>query len=233
MMARSLDDLAGEGFLDAAWAAALAPVAPDIAALGERLRAETAAGGRYLPAGDRVLRAFARPLDEVKVLIVGQDPYPTPGHPIGLSFAVDPRVRPLPRSLANIYRELRDDLGIEPVAHGDLSAWSDQGVMLLNRVLTVRPGEPGSHRGWGWERVTEHAIGVLAARGRPLVAILWGRDAATLRPLLGDTAVIASAHPSPLSASRGFFGSRPFSRANEMLAAQGAAPVDWRLPPAA
>ncbi|WP_248241109.1 uracil-DNA glycosylase [Microbacterium kunmingense] len=232
-MARSLDDLAGEGFLDAAWAAALAPVAPDIAALGERLRAETAAGGRYLPAGDRVLRAFARPLDEVKVLIVGQDPYPTPGHPIGLSFAVDPRVRPLPRSLANIYRELRDDLGIEPVAHGDLSAWSDQGVMLLNRVLTVRPGEPGSHRGWGWERVTEHAIGVLAARGRPLVAILWGRDAATLRPLLGDTAVIASAHPSPLSASRGFFGSRPFSRANEMLAAQGAAPVDWRLPPAA
>lgn len=233
MMARSLDDLAEEGFLDAAWAAALAPVAPDIAALGERLRAETAAGGRYLPAGDRVLRAFARPLDEVKVLIVGQDPYPTPGHPIGLSFAVDPRVRPLPRSLANIYRELRDDLGIEPVAHGDLSAWSDQGVMLLNRVLTVRPGEPGSHRGWGWERVTEHAIGVLAARGRPLVAILWGRDAATLRPLLGDTAVIASAHPSPLSASRGFFGSRPFSRANEMLAAQGAAPVDWRLPPAA
>lgn len=233
MMARSLDDLAEEGFLDAAWAAALAPVAPDIAALGERLRAETAAGGRYLPAGDRVLRAFARPLDEVKVLIVGQDPYPTPGHPIGLSFAVDPRVRPLPRSLANIYRELRDDLGIEPVAHGDLSAWSDQGVMLLNRVLTVRPGEPGSHRGWGWERVTEHAIGALAARGRPLVAILWGRDAATLRPLLGDTAVIASAHPSPLSASRGFFGSRPFSRANEMLAAQGASPVDWRLPPAA
>lgn len=233
MMARSLDDLAEEGFLDAAWAAALAPVAPDIAALGERLRAETAAGGRYLPAGDRVLRAFARPLDEVKVLIVGQDPYPTPGHPIGLSFAVDPRVRPLPRSLANIYRELRDDLGIEPVAHGDLSAWSDQGVMLLNRVLTVRPGEPGSHRGWGWERVTEHAIGVLAARARPLVAILWGRDAATLRSLLGDTAVIASAHPSPLSASRGFFGSRPFSRANEMLAAQGASPVDWRLPPAA
>lgn len=233
MMARSLDDLAAAGLLDPAWAAALAPVAPDIAALGERLRAETAAGGRYLPAGDRVLRAFARPLDEVKVLIVGQDPYPTPGHPIGLSFAVDPRVRPLPRSLANIYRELRDDLGIEPVAHGDLSAWSDQGVMLLNRVLTVRPGEPGSHRGWGWERVTEHAIGVLAARGRPLVAILWGRDAATLRPLLGDTGVIASAHPSPLSASRGFFGSRPFSRANEMLAAQGASPVDWRLPPAA
>ncbi|WP_179559119.1 uracil-DNA glycosylase [Microbacterium sp. AK009] len=232
-MARSLDELATAGLLDAGWAAALAPVAPDIAALGERLRAETAAGGHYLPAGDRVLRAFSRPLDEVKVLIVGQDPYPTPGHPIGLSFAVDPRVRPLPRSLGNIYRELSDDLGIDPVAHGDLSAWSGQGVMLLNRVLTVRPGEPGSHRGWGWEGVTDHAIRVLAARDRPLVSILWGRDAATLRPLLGDTAVISSAHPSPLSASRGFFGSRPFSRANEMLAAQGAEPVDWRLPAAA
>ncbi|TQK19069.1 uracil-DNA glycosylase [Microbacterium sp. SLBN-154] len=232
-MGRSLDELADAGLLDAGWAAALAPVASDIAALGERLRAETATGGQYLPAGERVLRAFSRPLDEVKVLIVGQDPYPTPGHPIGLSFAVDPRVRPLPRSLANIYRELRDDLGIEPVTHGDLSAWSDQGVMLLNRVLTVRPGEPGSHRGWGWERVTEHAIRVLAARDRPLVAILWGRDAATLRPLLGDTAAITSAHPSPLSASRGFFGSRPFSRANEMLAAQGASTVDWRLPSAA
>jgi uracil-DNA glycosylase len=232
-MARTLDDLAGAGLLDAGWAEALAPVASDIAALGERLRAETAAGGRYLPAGERVLRAFSRPLDDVKVLIVGQDPYPTPGHPIGLSFAVDPSVRPLPRSLANIYRELHDDLGIEPVAHGDLSAWSDQGVMLLNRVLTVRPGEPGSHRGWGWERVTEHAIRVLAARDEPLVAILWGRDAATLRPLLGDTPVVASAHPSPLSASRGFFGSRPFSRTNELLTAQGASAVDWRLPSAA
>ncbi|WP_322409541.1 uracil-DNA glycosylase [Microbacterium invictum] len=232
-MARTLDELAEAGLLDAGWANALAPVAPDIAALGERLRAETAAGARYLPAGDAVLRAFSRPLDDVKVLIVGQDPYPTPGHPIGLSFAVDPRVSPLPRSLANIYRELDDDLGIEPVAHGDLSAWSDQGVMLLNRVLTVRPGEPGSHRGWGWERVTDHAIRVLAARDRPLVAILWGRDAATLRPLLGETPVLSSAHPSPLSASRGFFGSRPFSRTNELLAAQGASPVDWRLPAAA
>ncbi|AZC13528.1 uracil-DNA glycosylase [Microbacterium sp. ABRD28] len=232
-MARTLDDLAGAGLLDAGWAEALAPVASDIAALGERLRAETAGGGRYLPAGERVLRAFSQPLDDVKVLIVGQDPYPTPGHPIGLSFAVDPSVRPLPRSLANIYRELHDDLGIEPAAHGDLSAWSDQGVMLLNRVLTVRPGEPGSHRGWGWERVTEHAIRVLAARDEPLVAILWGRDAATLRPLLGDTPVVASAHPSPLSASRGFFGSRPFSRTNELLTAQGASAVDWRLPSAA
>lgn len=228
-MARTLDELAAGGLIHPGWAAALAPVAPDIAALGDRLREETAAGRAYLPAGDRVLRAFGRPLSEVKVLIVGQDPYPTPGHPIGLSFAVDAHVRPLPRSLGNIYRELHDDLGIEPAPHGDLSAWSDQGVMLLNRVLTVAPGAPGSHRGWGWEKVTEHAIRTLAARDAPLVAILWGRDAANLRPLLGATPIVESAHPSPLSASRGFFGSRPFSRANALLADQGAAPVDWRL----
>lgn len=209
-MARGLPELAAAGLIDPGWAAALAPVADDIAALGERLRAETASGRGYLPSGDRVLRAFARPLDDVRVLIVGQDPYPTPGHPIGLSFAVDADVRPLPRSLANIYRELESDLGIPPAPHGDLSAWSDQGVMLLNRVLTVAPGAPASHRGWGWEAVTEHAIRTLVARDRPLVAILWGKDAANLRPLLGHTPMIESAHPSPLSAHRGFFGSRPF-----------------------
>jgi uracil-DNA glycosylase len=229
-MARSLPELAEAGLIDAGWAHALEPVAPDIAALGERLRAEVAAGRAYLPAGDRVLRAFQRPLADVKVLIVGQDPYPTPGHPIGLSFAVDRHVRPLPRSLSNISQELQADLGLPPVPHGDLSAWSDQGVMLLNRVLTVAPGAPASHRGWGWERVTEHAIDVLAARDAPLVAILWGRDAANLRPLLRKSPIIESAHPSPLSAHRGFFGSRPFSRANELLAAQGTAPVDWALP---
>lgn len=229
-MARTLPELADAGLIDAAWARALDPVAPQIAALGERLRAETAAGRRYLPAGDRVLRAFQQPLDDVRVLIVGQDPYPTPGHPIGLSFAVDAHVRPVPRSLANIYRELSDDLGIAPAEHGDLSAWSAQGVMLLNRVLTVTPGSPGSHRGWGWEQVTDHAIRTLAARDAPLVAILWGRDAAGLKPLLGSTPVIESPHPSPLSASRGFFGSRPFSRSNELLRTQGAPAVDWRLP---
>lgn len=228
-MALSLPELADAGLIDAEWAEALAPVAGDIATLGERLRAETAAGRRYLPAGSNVLRAFARPLSAVKVLIVGQDPYPTPGHPIGLSFAVDAHVRPLPRSLSNIYQELQADLGIEPAPHGDLSAWSDQGVMLLNRVLTVRPGAPASHRGWGWETVTEHAIRALVARQRPLVAILWGRDAANLAPLLGETPIISSPHPSPLSASRGFFGSRPFSRANALLEQQGAAPVDWRV----
>lgn len=229
-VAKTLSELAEAGLMDAGWADALAPVGPDIAALGDRLRAEVAAGRRYLPAGDRVLRAFGRPLSDVRVLIVGQDPYPTPGHPIGLSFAVDAHVRPLPRSLANIYRELDDDLGIEPAAHGDLTAWSDQGVLLLNRVLTVAPGAPGSHRGWGWERVTEHAIRTLVARGGPLVAILWGRDAANLRPLLGSTPIVESPHPSPLSASRGFFGSRPFSRANALLEQQGAPPVDWRIP---
>ena len=229
-MALTLPELADAGLIDPDWSTALAPVGPDIAALGDRLRAEVAEGRPYLPAGERVLRAFQRPLPDVKVLIVGQDPYPTPGHPIGLSFAVDADVRPLPRSLANIYQELEADLGIPRAPHGDLSAWSDQGVMLLNRVLTVAPGAPASHRGWGWEKVTEHAIRTLVARDRTLVAILWGRDAANLRPLLGTTPIIESAHPSPLSASRGFFGSRPFSRANELLAEQGAPPVDWRLP---
>ncbi|MFT4235447.1 MAG: uracil-DNA glycosylase, partial [Microbacterium sp.] len=176
-MAMNLRQLADAGLIDAGWAAALEPVASDIAALGDRLRQEHADGHRTLPAGDKVLRAFGRPLNGVRVLIVGQDPYPTPGHPIGLSFAVDPHVRPLPRSLQNIYAELHSDLGISPASHGDLSAWSDQGVMLLNRVLTVRAGEPASHRGWGWERVTEHAIRTLVGRGGPLVAILWGRDA--------------------------------------------------------
>jgi uracil-DNA glycosylase len=222
--------LAQAARIDPAWAEALAPVAPDIAALDERLRAEVTAGRGYLPDSPQVLRAFQRPLSQVRVLIVGQDPYPTPGHPIGLSFAVERHVRPLPRSLANIYRELDADLGIPPAPHGDLSGWSEQGVMLLNRVLTVAPGEPASHRGWGWEKVTEHAIGALVARGGPLVAILWGRDAAHLRPLLGPTPIIESAHPSPLSARRGFFGSRPFSRANALLIEQGAEPIDWALP---
>ena len=228
-MPRSLAELAEAGLIDDGWARALAPVQPVITALGERLRAEQEAGAGYLPDGGNVLRAFQRPLDEVRVLITGQDPYPTPGHPIGLSFAVDRHVRPLPRSLGNIYQERQSDLGIPPAPHGDLTAWSDQGVLLLNRVLTVRPGAAASHRGWGWEDVTELAIRTLVARDRPLVAILWGRDAAGLKPLLGDVPVIESAHPSPLSARRGFFGSRPFSRANALLAQQGAEPVDWRV----
>jgi uracil-DNA glycosylase len=216
--------------LDPGWAEALAPVAPEVAKMGDFLRAENAAGRHYLPAGANVLRAFTYPIEDVRVLIVGQDPYPTPGHAIGLSFAVDPAVRPVPRSLQNIYQELRDDLGLPIPAHGDLTAWARHGVLLLNRVLTVRPGASGSHRGLGWEAITELAIRALVERDAPLVAILWGRDAGTLRPLLGSTPIIASAHPSPLSARNGFFGSKPFSRANDLLAAQGAAPIDWSLP---
>jgi uracil-DNA glycosylase len=215
--------------IDPGWADALQPVAGGITQMGEFLRAEVAAGRQYLPAGPNVLRAFQRPMDQVRVLVVGQDPYPTPGHPIGLSFAVDRHVRPLPRSLGNIYREMRDDVGIAPPTHGDLTAWSDQGVLLLNRVLTVAPGQPASHRGKGWEPITEAAIRALVARGGPLVAILWGRDAQTLTPILDGVPIIASAHPSPMSADRGFFGSKPFSRTNALLAEQGAPPVDWAL----
>jgi uracil-DNA glycosylase len=212
------------------WAEVLEPAAPTVARLGEFLRQEVAGGRRFLPAGDVILRAFAKPLAGVRVLIVGQDPYPTPGHPVGLSFSVERSVRPLPRSLENIYRELRDDQGIDPPRHGDLSAWADQGVLLLNRVLTVRAGSPGSHRGKGWESVTDLAIEGLVRRGGPLVAILWGKDAQSLAPALGRVPVIASPHPSPLSASRGFFGSRPFTRANTALLELGGSPVDWRLP---
>ncbi|MGN8245058.1 uracil-DNA glycosylase [Cellulomonas soli] len=212
------------------WAAALAPVEPDLRAAGEFLRAEVAAGRGYLPAGDAVLRAFQRPLAQVRVLIVGQDPYPTPGHPMGLSFSVQGDVRPVPRSLANIFRELVDDLGVPAPTSGDLTPWADQGVMLLNRVLTVRPGEPASHRRRGWEAVTDRAIEALVDRGGPLVAVLWGRDAQSLAPALRGVPVVASVHPSPLSASRGFFGSRPFSEVNRLLAEQGAPPVDWTLP---
>ncbi len=208
---------------------ALAPVAEDIAAMGEFLRAEVAAGRTYLPSGANVLRAFTQPFEAVRVLIVGQDPYPTPGHPVGLSFSVEPDVRPIPRSLQNIYRELGSDLGLATPSNGDLSPWARHGVLLLNRVLTVAPGAPGSHRGKGWEAVTEQAIRALVGRGTPLVAILWGRDAATLKPLLGSVPSIESAHPSPMSADRGFFGSRPFSRANALLVEQGGEPVDWAL----
>ncbi|MTD44529.1 uracil-DNA glycosylase [Conexibacter sp. W3-3-2] len=216
--------------VDPGWARALDPVADRIAAMGDFLRAEIAAGRRVLPRGEHVLRAFARPLADVRVLVVGQDPYPTPGHAVGLSFSVAPDVRPLPPSLRNIFREYEDDLGHPPPSSGDLSAWADRGVLLLNRALTVEAGRANAHQGKGWEPVTEQAIRALAERGGPLVAILWGRNARSLRPLLGDVPCLESAHPSPLSARNGFFGSRPFSRTNALLQQQGAAPVDWRLP---
>ena len=223
-MARPLSEV-----VEAGWATALEPVAGQIAAMGDFLRAEVTAGRRYLPSGENILRAFTSPFADVRVLIVGQDPYPTPGHPVGLSFSVEPSVRPIPRSLQNIYRELGSDLGLATPSNGDLTPWSKQGILLLNRVLTVAPGEPGSHRGKGWEAVTEQAIRALVGRGTPIVAILWGRDAQSLGPVLGAVPRIESAHPSPMSADRGFFGSKPFSRANAVLTSQGAAPVDWTL----
>ena len=229
-LAPSMADL--RTLVAADWADALLPVQDAITAAGDFLRAEVAAGHSYLPAGPNILRAFREPMADVRVLVVGQDPYPTPGHPMGLSFSVEAHVRPLPPSLGNIFRELQDDLGVPPSPHGDLSAWARQGVLLLNRVLTVRAGTPASHRGRGWETVTEQAIRALVDRGGPLVAVLWGRDAQTLKPLLGGIPMIESVHPSPLSASRGFFGSRPFSRVNALLAQVGAEPINWQLPPA-
>jgi uracil-DNA glycosylase len=216
--------------VDPGWARALEPVADNVAQMGAYLRQELAEGRRYLPAGPNILRAFTHPFDQVRVLVVGQDPYPTPGHAVGLSFAVAADVRPVPRSLANIFTEYCDDLGLPRPSNGDLTPWANQGVLLIKRLLTVAPGTPASHRGKGWEAVTECAIKALAARDRPLVAILWGKDAASLQPWLPGVATITSPHPSPLSASRGFFGSRPFSRANAALVAQGADEVDWRLP---
>jgi uracil-DNA glycosylase len=218
------------------WAEALADVEPQLRGVLTFLAAEVAAGHRVLPSPSNVLRAFRQPLAGVKVLVVGQDPYPTPGHAVGLSFAVDARTRPIPRSLANIYRELEDDLGIPARVHGDLSAWADQGVLLLNRVMSVRAGNAGSHRGKGWEAITTAAVTAVATRQTPdgvrapLVAVLWGKDAESVRPLLSGVAVVSSAHPSPLSASRGFFGSRPFSQINGLLREQGCPGVTWELP---
>ena len=212
------------------WAEALADVEPQIHQMGQFLRDELAAGRGYLPAGPDVLRAFTLPLADVRVLVIGQDPYPTPGHAVGLCFSVAPDVRPIPKSLINIYKELHDDLGIPPAPHGDLTHWFEQGVLLRNRSLTVRPGAPASHRGKGWEAVTTRAVQALADRGGPLVALLWGRDAQQAERLLPGVPVIKSPHPSPLSAHNGFFGSRPFSRVNQALEAQGAQPIDWRIP---
>lgn len=222
--------------MDPSWATALEPVEGDIRRMGDFLRAEHASHHPTLPSSNNIFRAFQLPLDQVKVLIVGQDPYPTPGHPVGLSFCVAPDVDPIPASLRNIYQEMMDDLGLPRPSNGDLTPWVVQGVMLLNRSLTVRAGAPNSHQGKGWEKITEQAIKALNSRrdksGRPLplVAILWGRNAQSLESLLTNAKIIKSPHPSPLSASRGFFGSRPFSRTNAYLEEMGTNPIDWRLP---
>ena len=211
------------------WLGALTPAQPLLGTVGQFLAAESASGRGYLPPREQMMNAYQRPMDQVKVLIVGQDPYPTPGHAMGLSFSVAAGVRPLPKSLNNLFKELADDIGCAIPESGDLTPWADQGVMLLNRVLTVSPGQPGSHQGKGWEEFTAATIESLANRDQPLVAILWGKQAQSAQGILGSTPVIASAHPSPLSAHRGFFGSKPFSRANELLIEQGAAPIDWPL----
>jgi uracil-DNA glycosylase len=194
----------------------------------DEIEANVSTDAAVAPALPLVMRAFGQPVDSVRVLLVGQDPYPTPGQAIGLSFAVAPEVSPLPRSLQNMMRELRDDLGKEVSNGGDLQRWAHQGVMLLNRHLTTSSGTSAAHFDAGWARFTEAAIKVLnRARGRKLVAILWGNEAIALQRLLTDVQVVSSAHPSPLSARRGFFGSKPFSKTNDALVFVGEQPIDW------
>lgn len=197
--------------------------------IGNRLRDEMKSGHAYAPTGEQIFRALQMPLDAVKVLILGQDPYPTPGHAVGLAFSVHPDLPVLPASLRNIFAELRTDIGCALPKSGDLSGWVQQGVLLLNRTLTVRVGEARSHYKLGWEQITLHAIQCLAAKNPNFVSILWGSDAQSVAQFLDSSRVIASVHPSPLSAHRGFFGSKPFSKANDMLLDAGLAPIDWCL----
>lgn len=215
--------------IDSSWYPVLVPVAEQLHQLMHQLQARRDAGERIEPPPEQVLRVFRMPLSAVKVLVVGQDPYPTPGHAVGLSFALAPDVRPIARSLTNIFIERQDDLGIPPAASGDLSAWEAQGVFLLNRILTVSAHAAGSHRKLGWEAITEAVVQALATRSTPLAVILWGAQARSLAPMFTapNTLVIESAHPSPLSARRGFFGSKPFSRTNTFLTELGMEPIDW------
>lgn len=206
---------------------------PYMLALSAFLQAETTAGKQILPPAEQRFNALqSTPLDQVNVVILGQDPYPTPGHAHGLAFSVQPDVAPLPRSLRNINRELQDDLGIDNYHTGCLQAWAEQGVLLLNTVLTVEAGNAGSHQQRGWETFTDSIIQAVSAQTQPLVFILWGNHAQKKTALIDTTrhCIIASAHPSPLSARRGFFGSKPFSRANAFLQTNGRTPVNWALP---
>lgn len=224
--------MADAGFIDASWIPVLEQVAGRLREIALELSARSRAGERILPDPKLMLRALTLPVDRVKVLLVGQDPYPTPGHPIGLCFATNAKVRPLPRSLVNIYRELHSDLGIEPAEHGDLSAWLGQGVLLLNQVFSVSAGMPASHQKLGWTALTEAIVDRLNEGKPPVVAVLWGAHAQKLAVRMDRMVQLKSAHPSPLSASRGFFGSRPFSTVNRELAGLGQEPVRWALPPA-
>ncbi len=191
---------------------------------------ETAAGKQIFPAPELRLHALNKtPLSRVRVVIIGQDPYPTPGHAHGLSFSVRPDVKPLPKSLQNIFRELREDLGIENV-NGSLDAWAEQGVLLLNAVLSVEQGRAGSHAKMGWEAFTDRIIAAINDKPEPVVFLLWGAYAQKKGRVIDRErhAVIESPHPSPLSAYRGFFGSRPFSRVNAHLEALAGEVIDWR-----
>ena len=213
--------------IDPSWHNFFESEEPRLKAIAKALSVARGASKGISPEPANIFRAFQMPLEKTRVLIVGQDPYPTSGHAVGLAFGTSNETRPLPRSLNNIFLERKSDLGIPVSVNGELAAWQAQGVMLLNRVLTVSVGESGSHRGLGWEEFTEAAIKHLVSHGKPGVAILWGKDAATLEPILEKTPIIKSAHPSPLSANRGFFGSKPFSRANEILERAGQKPIDW------
>ena len=226
----NLEDLAASQRIDQSWVEPLSPVQSVLDEIAHKLSREIDLGKQFFPATENIMRAFKLPFESVRVLILGQDPYPTPGDAVGLSFSVSPEQAVLPRSLNNIYSELCSDIGCQKPSSGDLTPWVSQGVLLLNRVLTVRSGEAGSHRRWGWEKVTEQALRALDARDSPLVALLWGNDATAAKEFLSHAVVLESAHPSPLSASRGFFGSRPFSRANTALKELGQEPINWILP---
>ena len=217
--------------LGAGWAEALAPCAGELTAYGGFLRSERAAGQTVYPPGPAILRAFVlTPFEAVRVVLLGQDPYHGPGQAMGLSFSVPPGVA-VPASLRNIFRELASDVGVEAPRNGDLTPWAERGVLLLNSALTVRAGQAGSHRGKGSEAITRGAVRALGERDDPCVWILWGRHAQDLAAgLPGRHPTIASVHPSPLAASGGFFGSRPFSRANAALERLGREPIDWSLP---
>ena len=225
--------------LPAAWQPALAAETqqPYFRALDAFLDAERAAGHEVLPRPAEIFAALdLTPPERVKVVLLGQDPYPTPGHAHGLCFSVRRDVRPLPRSLRNIYRELAADIpDFRAPTHGNLESWARQGVLLLNPILTVRAGEANAHRQRGWERFTDAVIRAVNEQEKPVVFILWG-SYAQKKAAFVDTSrhlVIKSPHPSPLSAHNGFFGSRPFSRANAFLVSKGYPPIDWRLPDAA
>jgi uracil-DNA glycosylase len=227
---RSLEHLAATGAIHPSWCAPLAPVQQLLERAWQAVSAEREAGTEVLPESPLVLRAFRQPFEAVRVVILGQDPYPTPGHPVGLAFSVDAAVRPLPRSLQNILIELNHDQGVAIPASGDLSPWEHRGVLLLNSVLTVRAGQPLSHRDLGWQPIVHQALAALDARPQPpLVAVLWGAEAQKAARLLPNSHLVLSAHPSPLSAHRGFFGSRPFSRVNDALISGGSSPIDWSL----